>query len=71
MIETSLFPYSNFNVRLEQKDENRICWFRDDYDLQKHLQRHKLDKRTLKIFHRNDENLTNNSKNSNKKRTKK
>lgn len=55
MIETSLFPYENFGVRLEQKNENRICWFKDKVDLQKHLDRYKLDKRTLKIDYRDEE----------------
>lgn len=50
-----LFPYSSFGVRLEIKSENRICWFKDDYDLQKYLNRHKLDKRTLKIDYQNGE----------------
>jgi hypothetical protein len=47
-----LFPYESFSVRLEQKDEKKICWFKDDYDLQKHLERSKLDKRTVKIDYR-------------------
>ncbi len=55
MIETSLFPYENFGVRLEIKAENRIAWFKDDYDLQKYLVRSKLDKRTLKIDYRDGE----------------
>jgi len=55
MTEPSLFPYENFPVRLEQKAENRICWFKDDYDLQKHLIRYKLDKRTIKIDYRDGE----------------
>lgn len=52
MINTSLFPYESFGVRLEIKAENRIAWFRDDYDLQKYLIRCKLDERTLKIDYR-------------------
>ena len=55
MTEPSLFPYENFPVRLEQKAENRICWFKDDYDLQKHLIRYRLDKRTIKIDYRDGE----------------
>ena len=55
MTETPLFPYENFPVRLEQKSENRICWFKDDYDLQKHLIRYKLDKRTIKVDYRDGE----------------
>ena len=52
MIDTTLFPYENFPVRLELKSENRVCWFKDDYDLQKYLERYKLDKRTIKIDYR-------------------
>lgn len=55
MISTELFPYENFSVRLEQKDEKKICWFRDNYDLQKHLERYRLDKRTVKIDYRDGE----------------
>ena len=54
MIDTSLFPYENFGVRLEIKAENRIAWFKDNYDLQKYLVRSKLDKRTLKIDYRDE-----------------
>ena len=54
MIDTTLFPYENFPVRLELKSENRVCWFKDDYDLQKYLVRSKLDKRTLKIDYRDE-----------------
>ena len=54
MIDTSLFPYENFGVRLEIKAENRIAWFKDDIDLQKYLVRSKLDKRTLKIDYRDE-----------------
>ena len=55
MISTELFPYESFGVRLEVKAENRICWFKDDYDLQKHLDRYKLDKKTLKIDYRDEQ----------------
>jgi len=47
-----LFPYESFGVRLEHINEKRICWFKDDYDLQKYLERYKLDKRTIKIDYR-------------------
>jgi hypothetical protein len=50
-----LFPYSSFGVRLEIKDENRLCWFKDDYDLQKYLTRYKLDKRKIKVDYRDGE----------------
>lgn len=55
MISTELFPYEQFGVRLEIKSENRICWFKDEVDLQKHLDRYKLDKRTLKIDYKDGE----------------
>lgn len=55
MISTELFPFESFAVRLEVKAENRICWFKDDYDLQKYLERYRLDKRTLKINYRDGE----------------
>jgi hypothetical protein len=49
-------------VRLEIKEENRVCWFRDDYDLQKHLNRSKLDKRKIKIIYRDGEPVQSNVK---------
>jgi hypothetical protein len=55
MISTELFPYDTFGVRLEHKDEKKICWFKDDYELQKYLVRSKLDKRTMKIDYRDGE----------------
>jgi hypothetical protein len=55
MIEPQLFPYPSMPVRLEVTEENRVCWFRDDYDLQKHLTRYKLDKKKIKIFYRDGE----------------
>jgi hypothetical protein len=45
-----LFPYESFGVRLEHLNEKRICWFKDDYELQKYLERYKLDKRTIKLI---------------------
>ena len=49
-----LFPYESFGVRLEHITEKRICWFKDDYELQKYLERYKLDKRTIKIDYRDE-----------------
>ena len=65
MIETSLFPYENFPVRLHQKEENRVCWFKDEIDLQKYLNRYKLDKRTLKIDYRDGEPVQSGKKQQN------
>jgi hypothetical protein len=50
-----LFPYESFGVRLEHINEKRICWFKDDYELQKYLERYKLDKRTIKLDYRDGE----------------
>ena len=55
MISTELFPYESFGVRLEHKDEQKICWFKDDVDLQKYLSRYKLDEKTIKINYRDGE----------------
>lgn len=52
MISTELFPYESFGVRLDLKTETRICWFRDEYDLQKYLVRSRLDQTTLDIHYR-------------------
>lgn len=62
VIDTSLFPYENFDVRLEIKAENRIAWFKDEYDLQKFLVRSRLDKRTLKIDYRDGEPISTSKK---------
>ncbi len=55
MISTELFPYETFGVRLEHTNEKKICWFKDDYDLQKYLERYKLDNRTIRIDYRDGE----------------
>jgi hypothetical protein len=68
MIEPQLFPYPSMPVRLEIKEENRVCWFRDDYDLQKHLNRSKLDKRKIKIIYRDGEPNQSNKTNKRKVR---
>ena len=54
MISTELFPYESFGVRIEIPKENRIAWFKDDYDLQKYLIRSKLDTKTIKIDYRDE-----------------
>lgn len=50
-----IFPYSSFSVRLEHINEKKICWFKDDVDLQKHLERYKLDNKDIKIDYRDGE----------------
>ncbi len=65
MISAELFPYESFGVRLEVKAENRICWFKDTVDLQKHLDRYKLDKKNLKIDYRDGEPVESSKKQQN------
>jgi hypothetical protein len=66
MIDTSLFPYENHPVRLEVLQENRIAWFKDDYDLQKYITRTKLKPKNIKVLYR-DEKPTRTSKTDKKK----
>jgi hypothetical protein len=54
MIDTSLFPYETFPVRLEIPLENRIAWFNDDYQLQKYLSRVKLKPKDIKVLYRDE-----------------
>jgi len=63
MISTELFPYEKFEYRLEfgEKKNITVCWFECQEHLDKYLQRHKLDKRTVKINFRG-KNTTNFSK---------
>ncbi len=55
MIDTSLFPYSSFGVRLEVKEENKIAWFKDSVDVEKHIARYKLDRRKINVIYRDGE----------------
>ncbi len=66
MIDTSLFPYQSFPVRLEIPQENRIAWFADDYQLQRYLSRVKLKPKDIKVLYR-DEKPTRTSKTDKKK----
>ena len=52
MIDTSLFQYSSFPVRLEIPQENRIAWFQDDYYVQKYIERTKLNSKDIKVLYR-------------------
>lgn len=61
------FPYKEFGVRLEIPDENRIAWFKDNVDLQKHLDRYKLDKKKITINYRNKDEEPNKSSKTDKK----
>ena len=66
MISTELFPYETFGVRLEHMNEKKICWFKDDYDLQKYLERYKLDTRKTKIDYRDAKHTEPNKKHKRK-----
>lgn len=57
MISTSLFPYETLPYRLEfgEKQGLTICFFQCEEHLEKYISRHKLDKRTIKIQHIDDE----------------
>ena len=57
MIDTSLFPYEKFPIRLEigEKKDVTTCYFECDAHLQKYLTRYKLDKRKIKITYRDGE----------------
>jgi hypothetical protein len=56
MISTELFPYDKFGFRLEfgEGKNTTICWFECQEHLDKHLERYKLDKRTIKIDYRDE-----------------
>ena len=57
MINTELFPYETFPIRLEfgEKKNTTICHFQCQEHLDKYLERCKLDKRTIKIDYRDGE----------------
>jgi hypothetical protein len=57
MISSELFPYETFPIRLEfgEKKNTTICHFQCQEHLDKYLERHKLDKKTIKIDHRDGE----------------
>jgi hypothetical protein len=57
MIDTSLFPYETFPIRLEfgEKKNNTICHFQCQEHLDKYLERSKLDKKTIKLDYRDEQ----------------
>ena len=57
MIDTSLFPYETFPIRLEfgEKKNTTICHFQCQEHLDKYLERYKLDSKTTKIDYRDGE----------------
>ena len=55
MIETNLFPYLSFPVRLVNKNEdNKICWFKDDHDADKYMLKNNLKAKDVTIIHLGD-----------------
>jgi hypothetical protein len=51
MIDTSLFPYQSFPIRLEIPEGKnlKLCFFQCVEHLDKHIERHKLDRKKIKI----------------------
>jgi hypothetical protein len=45
----AMFPYEIYTIRLEIPSENRVCWFKDNIDATKYINRYKLDKRKIKL----------------------
>jgi hypothetical protein len=56
MIDTSLFPYDTFPIRLEfgEKKNPTICHFQCQEHLDKYLERYRLDTKTIKIDYRDE-----------------
>lgn len=54
MIDTSVFPYSTFPIRLEYEDKSGkvTCFFSCEEHLEKHLDRYKLNKKKAVILRR-------------------
>ena len=54
MIDTSVFPYSSFPIRLEYEDKSGkvVAFFSCEEHLSKHLDRHKLNKKQVSILRR-------------------
>jgi hypothetical protein len=57
MIDTSLFPYDTFPIRLEfgEKKNTTICHFQCQEHLDKYLERYRLDIKTIKIDYRDEQ----------------
>lgn len=68
MIQTTLFPYNSFPIRLEfgEKKDTTICWFECEDHLQKYLNRYKLDKRTIKLDYRDKQPIQSSKTNKRK-----
>lgn len=69
MIDTSLFPYSTFPLRLSHKDSQKgtiICHFQCEEHLEKYLTRHNIDKKTCEILNANEQPTQPSKTNKNK-----
>jgi len=44
------FPYSNFLYRLEDKKDNKVCWFEYEDQAEQYIRRHKLKKKEYNLF---------------------
>jgi len=57
MIDTSMFPYSSFPIRLEYEDKSGkiVAFFSCEDHLTTHLERHKLNKKKVVILRRPDD----------------
>jgi hypothetical protein len=53
MIETSLFPYEKFPIRLDIKSQNRVCWFECEHHLNKLIDREKLQPKDYELHTNN------------------
>ena len=63
-----LFPHQSFGVRLEHKDEKKICWFKDDYEVQKYIERYKLKAKDIQVQYRDEQPIKSSKANKTKVR---
>lgn len=49
--DEKLFPYSTFPYRLEDKKENKTCWFSCYEHAEKHINRYRLSPKEYKLWH--------------------
>jgi len=62
MINTSLFPYESFPIRLEHDDKQKgrmTCFFQCEEHLEKYIERGKLDRKKCVILRANDHKINN------------
>ena len=51
LTQKELFPHETFPYRLDHVDgkDKKVCWFQSEWDLNKYLQRHKINKRSKDV----------------------